>query len=116
MRYRTLLSSMLLTVGLAVGLTAALAATISPAQQPAPVQIGGRTQTAIVLWPEGVPGAIKDGGAEVVAEGGRISNVHEPTLTPYLAPEGHCNGTAVVVCPGGGYTRLAADHEGRVPA
>ena len=71
---------------------------------------------AIPLWPEGVPGAIKDGGPDVLVEGGRISNVHEPTLTPYPAPEGRRNGTAVIVCPGGGYVRLAADHEGRVPA
>jgi len=70
----------------------------------------------IVLWPEGAPGAIAGGGPEVVAEGGRVSNVHEPTITPYLAPAGLRNGTAVIICPGGGYVRLAADHEGRVPA
>ena len=70
----------------------------------------------IVLWPEGVPGAIRDGGPEVVAEGGRVSNVHEPTLTPYLAPEGWRTGAAIIICPGGGYVRLAADHEGREPA
>ena len=36
----------------------------------------------IVLWPEGVPGAIRDGGPEVV-ENERVSNVHVPTLTAY---------------------------------
>ncbi|HUB77200.1 MAG TPA: alpha/beta hydrolase, partial [Bryobacteraceae bacterium] len=32
--------------------------------------------------------------------------------TPYLVPAGHGTGTAVVVCPGGGYVNLAMDHEG----
>jgi acetyl esterase/lipase len=42
--------------------------------------------------------------------------VHEPSLTPYLAPAGARPATAVIVCPGGGYNRLAADHEGRAVA
>ena len=73
------------------------------AQTPAP--------EAIRLWPEGVPGAIKDGGPEVVADG-RVSNVHDPALLPFPAPEGTRNGTAVIICPGGGYTRLAIEKEG----
>jgi len=39
-----------------------------------------------------------------------------PTLTPYLVPKEKANGTAVVVCPGGGYGWLALDHEGRQAA
>jgi acetyl esterase/lipase len=35
-----------------------------------------------------------------------------PTLTPYLPSKDKANGTAVVVCPGGGYGGLAMDHEG----
>jgi len=35
-----------------------------------------------------------------------------PTLTPYLPAKEKANGTAVVVCPGGGYGGLAMDHEG----
>jgi acetyl esterase/lipase len=75
-----------------------------------------RPQQAIPLWPEGVPGAIPGGGPEVLESEGRISNVHEPSLTPYLALPGARPATAVVVCPGGGYNRLAADHEGRAVA
>lgn len=41
-----------------------------------------------------------------------ISHVRKPTLTVYLPPKGKANGTAVIVCPGGGYTRLAIGHEG----
>src|SRR5205814_2179198 len=42
----------------------------------------------------------------------RISNVQIPTRTYYPAPTGSSVGTAVIVCPGGGYTRLAFDKEG----
>ncbi|PST84718.1 alpha/beta hydrolase [Pedobacter yulinensis] len=42
----------------------------------------------------------------------RISKVSVPTLTWYPAPAGKSNGTAVIVCPGGGYGILAYTHEG----
>jgi acetyl esterase/lipase len=76
----------------------------------------GTPPAAIPLWPEGVPGAIPGAGPEVVESGGRISNVHEPSITPYLVSGGTRPATAIIVCPGGGYTRLAADHEGRAVA
>ena len=41
-----------------------------------------------------------------------ISMVSRPTLTVFLPPQGKGNGTAVVICPGGGYTHLAMAHEG----
>jgi len=84
------------------------------AQQPLPAvpdRQDVRQPAAIALWPEGVPGAIQDGGPETLNEG-LVRNVHEPSLTPYLPPPGRSNGTAVVVCPGGGYTVLAIDKEG----
>ena len=43
---------------------------------------------------------------------GSISLVSHPTLTVFLPPKEKANGTAVIVCPGGGYTHLAIDHEG----
>lgn len=52
------------------------------------------------LWPGGAPGAI---GSE---------EKDKPTITVYLPMAGNANGTAVVVCPGGGYGHLAMDHEG----
>ncbi len=55
----------------------------------------------IVLWPAGAPGAVGEGEAD------------RPTLTAYLPPPEKAVSTAVVVCPGGGYARLAMDHEGR---
>ena len=42
----------------------------------------------------------------------RISNVSEPTISVYMPTKAKSNGTAVIVCPGGGYNILAYQHEG----
>lgn len=63
------------------------------------------------LWPGEPPGAKKVKGAESYKEG-LLRNVHIPTLTVFLPEEQAATGTAVVVCPGGGYGVLAIDHEG----
>ncbi len=54
-----------------------------------------------LLWPGGAPGALGDKEEDT------------PTLAVYLAPQQTSIGTAVIVCPGGGYVMLASDHEGR---
>lgn len=41
-----------------------------------------------------------------------LSNVSRPALTVYQPPAGKANGTAIVICPGGGYVHLAMTHEG----
>ena len=41
-----------------------------------------------------------------------IANVVQPSLTAFLPAAGTANGTAVIICPGGGYARLAIDSEG----
>ena len=41
-----------------------------------------------------------------------VDHITKPTLTIYEAPKEKSNGTAVVICPGGGYGVLAAGHEG----
>jgi endo-1,4-beta-xylanase len=73
----------------------------------------------IPLWPSGAPGSEGKSDPEVVQESGkdgaherRVSRVHNPTLTVYLPPRDRANGTAVVICPGGGHRILAIDHEG----
>jgi len=54
---------------------------------------------AVPLWPDGAPGKKGDQPEDI------------PTLSVYRAPEGKSSGAAIIVCPGGGYARLA-DHEG----
>jgi acetyl esterase/lipase len=41
-----------------------------------------------------------------------VSLVSHPTLTVYLPSKEKSNGTAVIICPGGGYSHLAMGHEG----
>jgi acetyl esterase/lipase len=65
----------------------------------------------IPLWPEGVPDAKPGLGPERVDDG-RVANVSEPTLTMYGPAVDRPNGTAVIVCPGGGYVRLSMQREG----
>jgi len=65
----------------------------------------------IPLWPDGVPGARPDGGVERI-EDGRVYNVQIPTLTAFPAPTETAVGTAVIICPGGSYGRLAVSKEG----
>jgi acetyl esterase/lipase len=55
----------------------------------------------VLLWPAGAPGAL---GTEAV---------DKPKITLYRAPADRATGGAVVVCPGGGYQVVAADHEGK---
>lgn len=57
-----------------------------------------------LLWPKGAPGAV---GTE---------ERDKPSLTIHLPPADKATGTAVVVCPGGGYGGLAVGHEGKDPA
>ncbi|WP_321423934.1 alpha/beta hydrolase [uncultured Bacteroides sp.] len=62
------------------------------------------------LWPNGAPNSNELKGEEQEPEKNRLSNVTSPTITVYPAKNG--NGKAIIMCPGGGYARLAMDHEG----
>lgn len=42
----------------------------------------------------------------------KVEKVHQPNLRIYLPEREKATGTAVIICPGGGYTILAIDHEG----
>jgi acetyl esterase/lipase len=70
----------------------------------------------IPLWPKGAPGEKGDVGEEKRETGRdkitRVSNVTQPTLTVFAPPADRNTGTAVVICPGGGYNILAWDLEG----
>jgi len=85
-------------VTLLIGLTMVCLAGPCAAAAPAP---GDPAATMVLLWPEGAPGARGDD------DSGR------PRLTVHLAPAERATGAAIVVCPGGGYSNLAMDHEGR---
>lgn len=42
----------------------------------------------------------------------RVGNITHPTITTYLPEAGSSNGTAVIICPGGGFRYLAINSEG----
>ncbi len=75
--------------------------------------------TNLKLWPTQPPGSQSSSKyrEEIVYRDAektksRISKVTEPNLEVFLPAADKANGTAVVICPGGGYTVLAYDHEG----
>lgn len=77
-----------------------------------------KAQRVISLYPGAIPGAkvipatykeietVRDG--KVVA----LSKVFNPSLSVYRPSADKANGTAVIICPGGGYSHLAVNHEG----
>jgi acetyl esterase/lipase len=75
------------------------------------VAVSHADSAAIPLWPEGVPGAKPGLGAERWFDG-HTSNVSEPTLIVYAPAVDKPNGTAVIICPGGGYVNLSVEREG----
>jgi acetyl esterase/lipase len=73
------------------------------------------SQTVIPLYNGNIPNSkpAKDEEKTEISNGIIIiSKVSKPTLSIFLPPKEIANGTAVVICPGGGYSIVAAGHEG----
>lgn len=64
----------------------------------------------IPLWRDGAPNSNGLTGTEEDLEGGRVANVVTPSITVY--PAAKSGSPAIIMCPGGGYARLAMSHEG----
>lgn len=69
----------------------------------------------IELWPEGVPGLRADATPEK-SDGVHASGIHHPYVAVFPAPADKAVGTAVIICPGGGYVRLSIENEGSLIA
>jgi acetyl esterase/lipase len=71
-------------------------------------------QTIYPLYKGTVPNSIKSTVKEKVEGTGNLflSQVSVPKMKIFLPEKGIANGTAVVICPGGGYAGLAIIHEG----
>ncbi len=67
---------------------------------------------ALPLWPKGAPGSESRTNEAEEITGDNVCNVHNPTLTPYVPDAGKSTGTAVIICPGGGHSKLCLGHEG----
>src|SRR5437868_7339234 len=71
----------------------------------------------IPLWPGAPPGSENWNYDERETIGPkdtvrRITNVTRPTLTAFLPDPSKATGTAVIICPGGGFRLLSIDNEG----
>jgi acetyl esterase/lipase len=79
--------------------------------------------TIVDLWPGKPPGETRElppetdinkstdapvGGRKII----KLTNVSKPTLAIYRPEKDQDTGAAMIICPGGGHTILAYDHEG----
>jgi len=70
----------------------------------------------IQIWSGKIPGAIANTDIQPIIDSAnnwiKMRNVINPVMDMYPASEKLRNGTAVLICPGGGYWSLAVKHEG----
>ena len=80
-----------------------------------------RAQANVIpLWPEGLPTAMRADapaakgpiGPEQTDPRGWITRISEPRLTVVAPVVDRANGTAIIICPGGGYSGLSYQREG----
>jgi endo-1,4-beta-xylanase len=98
------------------------AADAAPSAAPTPgsVAIEPAHPAPLALWPGVAPGSEakaseKEQATYRLYQGITyigVTNVHAPTLTPYLPAKDKATGAAIIVAPGGGHTNLAIDTEG----
>ena len=69
-------------------------------------------QQEIPLYSGPVPNAKDTPNEEVKGKDDVVSNVSRPTLSVFLPSKEKANGTAVIICPGGGYGVLVMKREG----
>lgn len=71
------------------------------------------SSTVMALWKNGAPGFENKRNEPEQAKDWWVNNINNPSLTVYLPPKEIANGTAVVICPGGGFTNIVFNAEGR---
>lgn len=78
--------------------------------------VSAQTDSVIYIWPNTVPGETKPKSAPVyntIADGSeRMVEITNPFLAVFQPEASKKNGKAIIVCPGGGYVRLATEKEG----
>ena len=93
--------------GLCLGLTFCFAPLVAQADD---------LPAAIPLWSDGAPGSESHANEPEKIDAGEgkhnVTNVHQPTLTPFFPDAANATGTAVLIAPGGGHRVLCLGHEG----
>lgn len=71
---------------------------------------------SLALWAGGAPGSEARKTEAEKADIGpgkcNVTNVHNPSITPYLPAADKATGTAIIIAPGGGHRMLCLGHEG----
>jgi acetyl esterase/lipase len=71
------------------------------------------SQQTIPLYTGVIPGSVPGNNKETFSrDSSSVSRVSIPTLTIFLPEKGKESGTAVIICPGGGYRSLVMKREG----
>jgi len=70
----------------------------------------------IPLWKNGAPGFENKKNEAEEAKDYWVKNINNPSITVFFPPAGKSNGTAVLICPGGGFRLLVFKAEGIDPA
>ncbi len=85
---------------------------------PVILNLSCKAQQVITLYtgtaPYALPVEDRETGGNSTGGNGRffVTNVTRPTLTVYLPKKKNASGTAVIICPGGGYNRLSIEDGG----
>jgi len=66
----------------------------------------------IPLWEKGAPGFEEKRREPEEAKDWWVKNIHNPSLTIFQPVKEKANGTAVIICPGGGFSKLVYNSEG----
>lgn len=87
--------------------------------QPVHAQSDDELPEEIFLYEGDAPGSEgRSGEAEHIRPGEDrvVTNVHRPSIFPYLPSDDKATGAAVIIAPGGGHNSLWSTHEGHNPA
>lgn len=76
------------------------------------ISLTSDAQEVIKLWQGDIPFSNGTIGEEEYTDRGHVRNVQDPAIIVYLPAKEKATGAAVVICPGGGYSVLAIQHEG----
>lgn len=67
----------------------------------------------IHLWKNGAPGFENRKDEPEQAKDWWVRNIHNPSITVFLPPKAIATGTAVIICPGGGFVNNVFNAEGK---
>ncbi len=75
-------------------------------------QTFSQDSSSISLWQNGAPGFENKKNEPELAKDWWVRNINNPSLTVFLPSKEKANGTAVIICPGGGHMNLVYNAEG----